>query len=176
MKHYIKYLSTRRVIFLILSLLIIIFIYFNSLQVGHISQNMSDGVIESLNNLKIFDSKIYGFIQNIFIKLYPNIIDIKNLFIRKMAHILEFSALSFCVLQLFALNLVKLNLKEILISVNISFLIAFIDEVIQLFVPNRAGQLQDVLIDFLGIIIGVILFIVICLIARLFYRRNNNEQ
>ena len=35
---------------------------------------------------------------------------------------------------------------------------AALDEIHQLFVPNRSGQVRDVLIDSVGILIGIILF------------------
>ena len=38
-------------------------------------------------------------------------------------------------------------------------LVAAIDESIQLFTPNRSGELRDVLIDLLGVILAVVVII-----------------
>ena len=55
------------------------------------------------------------------------------------------------------MNTYNLKLKTKLLSaLTISLLYAISDEIHQLFVPGRAGQIRDVLIDFSGSLTGVI--------------------
>ena len=66
---------------------------------------------------------------------------------KKSAHLTEFGILLFLTFR--ALNYQLLNY-----SILFSLLYAFSDEIHQLFVPGRSGQLTDVLIDLTGIIIA----------------------
>ena len=52
--------------------------------------------------------------------------------------------------------------KQIIMSILLGVIYAITDEVHQLFVPGRSGQVKDVYIDSLGVIIGVcaLLFLV----------------
>lgn len=52
--------------------------------------------------------------------------------------------------------------KQVIFAGALGALYAISDEIHQTFVPGRSGQVQDVLIDFLGVIIGicVLLFLV----------------
>ena len=74
--------------------------------------------------------------------------------IRKLAHFSEFMILAI---------LVYTNLKEykvrniVLISIVLSAIYALSDELHQLFVPNRHCSISDVVIDIIGVIIGVVL-------------------
>lgn len=72
--------------------------------------------------------------------------------LRKVVHGLEF-----LILFILILNALNFNYKNMLISTYISLIYACIDEIHQLFIPNRTGCIEDVLID-MSIII-VILFI-----------------
>ena len=47
------------------------------------------------------------------------------------------------------------------ISCSLSFLYAITDEIHQIFIPGRACQLQDILVDLAGIISGMLVFVVI---------------
>ena len=61
-------------------------------------------------------------------------------------------------------------MKVVLLAVFFAFLYACSDEVHQLFVVGRAGQVKDVFIDTFGSFLGVLLY---SFIYR-FRRRNNN--
>ena len=73
--------------------------------------------------------------------------DILGFFVRKGAHATEFAILG----ALLAWALRGRSLWAFLIGVTY----AVTDEVHQLFVPGRAGQVTDVLIDSAGVLIGV---------------------
>lgn len=61
--------------------------------------------------------------------------------------------------------------RKTVISAAICLIYAISDEIHQVFVPGRSGQISDVIIDFSGSIIGIYLFILI--FRRLTDRRNS---
>ena len=78
--------------------------------------------------------------------------------IRTLAHFSEFACLSFFMNNLFVSY--KARLCPV-ISCSLSFLYAITDEIHQIFIPGRACQLQDILVDLAGIISGMLVFVVI---------------
>lgn len=95
--------------------------------------------------------------------LIYNIFDISDtekvsFIIRKCAHVSEFFILGLLVINLIS----KYNVKySYFIAFIICTLYASSDEFHQIFVPGRSGQVTDVLIDLIGIILGLILFFII---------------
>ena len=84
-----------------------------------------------------------------------NVAEKINHYIRKLAH---FSA--YLVLGVLVYNLLLCyfnSKKSILSALLICLLYAISDEIHQLFVPGRAGQIRDVLIDFSGILTGALM-------------------
>ena len=80
--------------------------------------------------------------------------------IRKCAHVSEFFILGILVINLVS----KYNVKHIyFISFIICVLYSSSDEFHQLFVPGRSGQVTDVLIDLIGVVLGLLLvFLIRC--------------
>lgn len=76
-----------------------------------------------------------------------------NLWIRKLAHISEYTVLSFFVYAYIS-NISTLMYKKIITSTIISVLLAISDEIHQTFIPGRSGNLVDVFIDSIGIVGG----------------------
>ena len=85
--------------------------------------------------------------------------------IRKIAHMTEFGILFLLVLIPAVLFIKKLSLRTG-ITLLITLLYAVSDEIHQLFVPGRSGMLRDVVIDFLGALIALGLYLVIIIIIR----------
>lgn len=77
--------------------------------------------------------------------------------IRKMAHMTEYMIFACTVAFPFVLYGKK---KKWITCVTFCYCTCYaaLDEIHQLFVPNRSGQVRDVLIDSVGILIGIILF------------------
>ena len=128
-----------------------LFIWRNSLQIGDLSQQQSDWFVD---RIKYFISSIFN------INNSQNDLSSLSFLIRKFAHFSEFFILSF----LWSILILKLNNiynKKIFFPILLSILIAIIDETIQLYVPGRAGMLQDVFIDTSGAICGLISFLII---------------
>lgn len=95
---------------------------------------------------------IVGIITNIF-----NISnkDILSLIIRKLAHFTEYLILGFLTINMLNKNDIS---KKYLISILICIIYATSDEIHQIFVPGRAYQIRDILIDSIGSITGVYLY------------------
>ena len=95
------------------------------------------------------------------VKNYTNeqkekIIEIMQPIVRKLAHFTIYTIGGI----LIALFINQFNIKEtrkIIYSCSAGCLYSITDEIHQLFVPGRAGMIQDVIIDTLGVMLGVAL-------------------
>lgn len=74
--------------------------------------------------------------------------------VRKTAHVTEYAVLGFLLAQAFMEDKAKL-LFRIIMPWCIGALYAATDEIHQLFIPGRSGQISDVLLDSVGVLIGV---------------------
>ena len=93
-----------------------------------------------------------------------NIIENTRFLVRKTAHFTLYFILGIIVYLLFTSYGVK---KILFYSILFCFLYACSDEIHQLFIFGRSGELRDVLIDFIGSLLGV-------MIAYKFYKRKND--
>ena len=126
-----------------LLILWMLFIFIMSSFNGIMSSNQSGSIAVLIYNLfDISDTEKVSFI------------------VRKCAHVSEFFILGILVINLVS----KYNVKHIyLISFIICVLYASSDEFHQLFVPGRSGQVTDVLIDLIGVVLGLLLvFLIRC--------------
>ena len=142
----------RIICYSILTFAVMCFIFAMSAQNGDMSSHMSNSFLGSL-----FGSVLES--------LLPVLTDKGSAYdIRKYAHMFEFACLglSSCLLayELLAERRRRL-LYTALGSFAFSFLYACSDEWHQTFVPERAGRFSDVLIDSVGVFIGVGLTVLI---------------
>lgn len=87
-------------------------------------------------------------------------VDTVTVLVRKAAHLSTYAVLGG--LFFWALRNKKLSLKNTAVfSVILAFAYAITDEVHQVFVPARSGQVSDVLLDTIGAILGVALVLLI---------------
>ena len=84
-------------------------------------------------------------------------------FVRTMAHFSEFACLSFFMNNLFVAYKEKLNP---VVACALSFFYAITDEIHQIFVPGRACQFLDMMVDLAGILSGFIVYAVIYILVR----------
>ncbi len=93
------------------------------------------------------------------ISFISNNIELVNIIIRKLAHVTEYF-----ILTIIVINLVKLYFNDykkiVLISVLCSLVYAASDEIHQYFVPGRTSLFGDVLIDFIGIGLAAIMYMI----------------
>lgn len=97
--------------------------------------------------------------SNFIVNIISNILNIENarllsLIIRKLAHFTEYLILGFLTINMLNKNDIS---KKYLISILICIIYATSDEIHQIFVPGRACQIRDILIDSIGSITGVYL-------------------
>ena len=118
-----------------------IFIFIMSSFNGNISSNQSGSIADLIYNLfNISDTEKV------------------SLIVRKCAHVSEFFILGILVINLIS----KYNVKySYLISFIVCVLYASSDEFHQLFVPGRSGQVTDIFIDMIGVVLGLSIY---CLI------------
>lgn len=98
--------------------------------------------------------------SNFIVNIISNILNIENarllsLIIRKLAHFTEYLILGFLTINMLNKNDIS---KKYLLSILICIIYATSDEIHQIFVPGRACQIRDVLIDSIGSITGVYLY------------------
>lgn len=98
--------------------------------------------------------------SNFIVNIITNIFKIENIevlsfIIRKLAHFTEYLILGFLTINMLNKNDIS---KKYLISILICLIYATSDEIHQIFVPGRACQIRDVLIDSIGSITGVYLY------------------
>ena len=130
----------KRWILYIVLCLIVFFIWDNSLQNGGTSDGFSLIFAEWL--APIADK--LGFYGNIWAL---------NRIVRKLAHLTEFTILGgvlYVVLRRY------IEYGTVIKTIGVGIVIACLDEFIQLFSLGRSSQLSDVLIDTIGIIIGIL--------------------
>lgn len=137
----------RKKVLIIISIIWICFIFFNSFQTGTQSGAISGS----------FVTWIYNALLSINIEIDPSIL---SRVIRKGAHIFEFFILGILLTLLF-LEYKLQDKYRIIYSISLALLIAIIDETIQTFIPGRSGNAIDVLIDTIGIVLGIGLVVLI---------------
>ena len=118
-----------------------IFIFIMSHSNGLESANQSNFIVNFINNiLKLENTELIGTI------------------IRKLAHLFEYFVLGILMFNC----LKRYNIKRIiLISIVLCFIYAITDEIHQLYIPGRSGNLIDVMIDAIGSYIGMMSYKII---------------
>lgn len=125
---------------LVASIGIALFIWGNSMVPGSGSSQISLGVLDMVRDFLVGFGVPADWIS--------------NFIIRKLGHFTEYLALGVCVsaaLDRYA----HLDTARFLAIASTVLIAASLDEVIQLFVPGRCGQVADVLLDCLGATAGV---------------------
>lgn len=131
----------RKYIWFVLGFLITMFIFKNSLK--NATESSSDSM-KVLNALSQFAS-IFS-------------ITLSHKLVRKLAHICEFSAQSFCFENGFYS---KSNHRHFLYSAFIGLLTAVVDEYLQSFSNGRSPEVRDICIDFFGTILAIVFVLII---------------
>lgn len=93
------------------------------------------------------------------------IIDACQHFVRKLAHFSIYTVLGI-LLSVNAVYHFKEKWFRILLPVSLGILYAVSDEIHQLYVPGRSGQISDVLLDSAGVLLGCILIFFISTVHK----------
>lgn len=142
----------RKVIKIILVLLWMVMIFLLSNEEAVKSSKKSDGLI--IRSVELFTGK------SLSVQEKEKVLKYLVFPVRKCAHLSLYLILGILVISLLREYMV-INTKLVLLSLLICFLYACSDEVHQLFVPGRSGEVRDVLIDTLGACLGVSFYYVV---------------
>lgn len=143
-------MNIRQIIFLILTILWMTLIFSMSGANGEESGSLSRKVT------RIMCQIIISGYDDLPLDEQEGLIDKYHLFVRKMAHGTEYAILGILLCGTVVKD--KCSFISVLLPWIIGVLYAISDEVHQLFVSDRAGQVMDVLIDSVGVTAGVILW------------------
>ncbi len=124
----------KKILSLILLIFWIIIIFLLSNQNGSVSTNESDVIVNSINNILNINEHLLVII------------------VRKFAHIIEY-----LILYLLTYNCFKEYGIKYKYAILFCIFCSLIDEIHQLFINGRSGQIIDVFVDLIGIIIGYII-------------------
>lgn len=150
-----KKYNNKEIIIKIIDIAIVILwmfiVFWFSSQVGDASKAQSGNTIRKI---------IIFFDKNISNENLETIVEVLQPFVRKLAHFSIYTLGGILIYNM--INKYKLTRKrKVIYTAIIGALYATSDEIHQLFVPYRSGQITDVLLDTCGVITGVILFIII---------------
>ncbi len=134
------------------SLLLMALIFYMSSRVSEESADMSGTLAEWL--VKVFSNVFNRDMSDVQIAESAQVLDP---IIRKFAHMTEYTLLSVSLVFGFVKGTKFRDYRIYVIPGVVSLLYAITDEVHQLFVPGRSGELRDVLIDCIGAMIGILL-------------------
>lgn len=154
-----KQLNIRIALFVILSLLVVVYIFSNSLESAQESKSKSERVTKIVKSIVDPKDKIA---QDVFHK-----------YIRKVAHATEFMTLGVCLGGIFYNIYLKNRRKYISMPILFGMSIGLCDEFIQRFQKKRSSEVLDVLIDFSGVMIGLL---AVLLLAFLINRKNKKKK
>ena len=134
------------------------FIAYNTSQTGESSNNTSVFITEGIINKTqvVINNNVNNSDNSLIIRSDSKFIIKLNKYIRKFAHGFEFLILALMVF----LTLKSFDIKNrecIIYTLFIVLLYAVIDEYRQLYIPGRNSSVRDIVIDFIGGIVGVVI-------------------
>lgn len=144
---------TIRVVTLMLTIIVCIVIFKFSSEDSGKSTGTSDLVIDTIININPFTRNLDDIKKE---EIKENI----KMPIRKLAHFSIYTVLGITtMLHMFTYSISKY--KKMGSSLVIGMLYAISDEIHQLFVPGRSGQITDVCIDTIGVLFGISIVLVV---------------
>lgn len=142
--------NAKRIISLLLTLLWMALIFYMSSQTADDSSDMSSGI-----TYKLCLFFVKGF-KDMSVDAKAAIVEGAHNYVRKAAHLSEYTVLGILLSSSFASFSVR---RGYIFAPLAGILYAATDEIHQLFVPGRSGELRDVCIDSIGVILGTLLFL-----------------
>ncbi|MHB1457382.1 MAG: VanZ family protein [Armatimonadota bacterium] len=130
-----------------------VLIYFLSAQPASESNRLSIGIAEKIYKIISFFVSNFGANGDLFNQF--------NNIVRKSAHGFNYLILAMIIVNTFYILEIK-RLYAFGYTIAITVLYAIADEIHQLYVPGRGCMFSDVIIDSVGAILGLFLFVLIC--------------
>lgn len=149
-------MKRKTVILAVLILLLLAFIWSNSMQSIPDSRDRSLAVMARIQP---------------FLELFVGKGNVTNHMVRKLAHFCEYSLLGL-LLTLWVRLRMHPTPRRVLYGMLLGLAVAVIDETIQIF-SHRGSQVQDVILDFCGVIAGTLLGLLLSAIVRRVKRPRN---
>lgn len=135
----------------------------NSEESTGVSMSVSEAIINITNKNENADIK-YQLAKNI------------EPIIRKLAHFSVYTLVGFLIMSLVSTYNLTLK-KRIIITIVSGFIYACSDEIHQLFVNGRSGEIRDVLIDTSGVLLGTLISIgIVKLIKKHIDKKQKQEK
>lgn len=128
---------------------------------GFSSQNGEESGSLSKNVAKFFLEKIVYHEKEI----NEQVLETTTKVIRKVAHFSIYTVVGFLLMSFVSTYNLK-ERKRVLMSLCIGILYATSDEIHQAFVPGRGSQVTDVMIDSMGVVLGILIVLFILKILR----------
>lgn len=139
-------------------------IFYLSHQPADASSNLSSGILQSI--IQVVETMTTFSLEDA---------QWMHVLIRKGAHVCAYFILAL-LLMYACLQIGRRGWQQIVITVIISVLYAISDEIHQLFILGRSGEVRDVLIDTAGAMLGVLVWMLFKRKYRLLKRKNNREK
>lgn len=158
LQRYVEMRKVRTIAFAVLVLLLICFIWGQSMMPRAVSARESSFLMRLLKPLLDPNNRISS-------KVFHH-------YLRKAAHFTEYAALGFCMSGFLLCFNWRREQMRIPTAVLACLLIAAADESIQLVSVDRGAQLRDVVLDFCGALFGLAVFL---FLARLLRKRRQKE-
>jgi len=147
-----------RVVLIILLVFTFLNIFFFSNQNGQESGNLSRKITEIL-------TKNIKYIQHLEENKKEEVLTKIEGVIRKIAHLSIYTVVGILLMGLISTYEIKES-NRIIISFIIGALYSCTDEIHQAFIPNRSAQITDVIIDSIGVMLGILCVLLIIKIVN----------
>ena len=146
-------MNIKRLLSMVLVIVWMVIVFYFSHQQGEGSGNLSRNI--AIKTIEIIDIR-----KNIAEESKKEIIKVLEPIIRKLAHLSIYIVggmlICNCVMQFISKDVISIMLSSL-----IGITYALSDDVHQLFVAGRSGNIKDVVIDSLGVFIGVFTYLLI---------------
>ena len=159
-----KLILGKKVLFIILLLLWMGLIFYFSHQPSEVSSETSGGAIE-------FILKITNITDGMSEQEKIELIDSMQHIVRKLAHFTIY-LIGGVIIYGLVFQYEKNSKKIIFYSLLIGILYAISDEIHQYFIPGRSNEIKDVLIDSLGLLIGIIFVNIVIFLTKTKMKRD----
>ncbi len=116
-------------------------------------------------------SRFVDLFYNVFVRLGVSDRSLMTFLVRKAAHFSEYAVLGFSAHALFRSLSADGRLRTRWLAL-LAALVPVMDESIQLFTPDRSGQVSDVLLDLSGMLFGALVFLAAAKIGKWLKTRN----
>lgn len=165
MKSISKKLTKTRILFIILTVVCMIAIFFFSSENSSESSATSGRVISFILKLTVSDFK------ELSVSARKVMIHKAQFIVRKLAHFTIYTTLGFMLSM--ALGKRKLLSRQTLLALTAGAVYAMSDELHQSLIPGRSCELRDVMIDTCGVMTGIIISMIVFMVLRRRERRKN---